>query len=148
MRFVLEGRVRRTGEPLPVTAQLIDATTGGHVWSERHDGQLEDVFDLQDEITRTVVASIRTSVHLSTIQERVERATRPVLSVWGLPTIPLMSPSMARPWPMRWNKFNHVTAARLSLSPNLAVGAMIPIAATPSDGRWTSQNPQAKSREL
>ena len=69
---------------MQVTAQLIDGTTGGHLWSERYDGQLEDVFDLQDEITRNVVASIQTAVHLSTIPEPVERACRPDLTVWEL----------------------------------------------------------------
>ncbi|MFA8443140.1 LuxR C-terminal-related transcriptional regulator [Yoonia sp.] len=84
VRFVLEGSVRRSGDRVRVTAQLIDGTTGGHVWSERYDGKLEDVFDLQDEITRNVVASIQTTVHLSTIQEPVERASRPDLTVWEL----------------------------------------------------------------
>lgn len=84
VRFVLEGSVRRSGDRVRVAAQLIDGTTGGHVWSERYDGQLEDVFDLQDEITRNVVASIQTTVHLSTIQEPVERAARPGLTVWEL----------------------------------------------------------------
>jgi TolB-like protein/DNA-binding CsgD family transcriptional regulator len=76
VRFVLEGSVRRSGDKIRVTAQLIDRLTGGHVWSERYDGQLKDVFDLQDEITRNVVGSIQTTVHLSTIQEPVERATQ------------------------------------------------------------------------
>jgi TolB-like protein/DNA-binding CsgD family transcriptional regulator/Tfp pilus assembly protein PilF len=84
VRFVLEGSVRRSGDRVRVAAQLIDGTSGGHVWSERYDRQLEDVFDLQDEITRNVVASIQTTVHLSTIQEPVERASRPNLSVWEL----------------------------------------------------------------
>lgn len=84
VRFVLEGSVRRSKDRVRVTAQLIDGLTGGHVWSERYDGQLEDVFDLQDEITRNVVASIQTTVHLSTIQEPVERASHPDLTVWEL----------------------------------------------------------------
>ena len=84
VRFVLEGSVRRSGDRIRVTAQLIDGTSGGHVWSERYDGQLHDVFDLQDEITRSVVASIQTSVHLTTINEPVERSSRPDLTVWEL----------------------------------------------------------------
>lgn len=84
VRFVLEGSVRRSGDKVRVTAQLIDGLTGGHVWSERYDGQLKDVFDLQDEITRNVVASIQTTVQLSTIQEPVERLSRPDLTVWEL----------------------------------------------------------------
>ncbi len=84
VRFVLEGSVRRSGGRVRVTAQLIDGLSGGHVWSERYDGQLEDVFDLQDEITRNVVSSIQTSVHLNTIEDPVERTSRPDLSVWEL----------------------------------------------------------------
>jgi TolB-like protein/Tfp pilus assembly protein PilF len=84
VRFVLEGSMRRSGDKMRVTAQLIDGTTGGHVWSERYDGQLADVFDLQDEITRNVVAAIQTTVHLSTIEEPVERVSRPDLAVWQL----------------------------------------------------------------
>jgi TolB-like protein/DNA-binding CsgD family transcriptional regulator/Tfp pilus assembly protein PilF len=84
VRFVLEGSVRRSGDKIRVTAQLIDGLTGGHVWSERYDGQLKDVFDLQDEITRNVVASIQTTVHLNTVPEPVERASRPDLTVWEL----------------------------------------------------------------
>lgn len=84
VRFVLEGSVRRFGNRIRVTAQLIDGLTGGHIWSERYDGELEDVFDLQDEITRNVVASIQTTVHLSTIDEPVERHTRPDRTVWEL----------------------------------------------------------------
>lgn len=84
VRFVLEGSVRRAGDRVRVTAQLIDGTTGGHVWSERYDGELADVFDLQDEITRSVVASIQTRVHLTTNEEPVERGARPDLTVWEL----------------------------------------------------------------
>lgn len=85
VRFVLEGSVRRSGDRVRATAQLIDGRrTGGHVWSERYDGQIEDVFDLQDEITRNVVASIQTTVHLTTIEEPVERSARPDLTVWEL----------------------------------------------------------------
>ncbi len=84
VRFVLEGSVRRAGERVRVTAQLIDGLTGGHVWSERYDGRIEDVFDLQDEITRQVVAQVQTIVHRSTIEEPVERLSRPDLTVWEL----------------------------------------------------------------
>ncbi|SPF31136.1 tetratricopeptide repeat protein [Pontivivens insulae] len=84
VRFVLEGSVQRSGNRVRVSAQLIDGSTGGHVWSERYDGQIEDVFDLQDEITRNVVASIQTVVQLNTISERVERTARPELTVWEL----------------------------------------------------------------
>ncbi|SFS16451.1 LuxR C-terminal-related transcriptional regulator [Yoonia litorea] len=84
VRFVLEGSVQRAANRVRVSAQLIDGATGGHLWSERYDGRIEDVFDLQDEITRKVVASIQTVVQLNTISEPVERTARPELTVWEL----------------------------------------------------------------
>jgi len=83
VRYVLEGSVRRAGDRIRVTAQLIDGITGGHVWSERYDGQFTDIFDLQDEITRNVVASIQTRVHI-TASEPTGRSPRPDLTVWEL----------------------------------------------------------------
>ena len=58
VRYVLEGSVRKGGNRVRITAQLIDATTGNHIWADRYDGELTDVFELQDEITRKVVAAI------------------------------------------------------------------------------------------
>jgi TolB-like protein/Flp pilus assembly protein TadD len=83
VRYVLEGSVRKAGNRIRLTAQLIDGTTGGHVWSERYDGELADIFDLQDEITRNVVASIQTQVFL-TASEPVRKSKRPNLTVWEL----------------------------------------------------------------
>lgn len=56
--YVLEGSVRKAGNRIRVTAQLIDAVTGEHVWADRFDGDLIDVFDLQDEISRRIVSTI------------------------------------------------------------------------------------------
>ena len=58
VRYVLEGSVRRAGNRLRISAQLIDAITGGHHWAERYDRELGDIFAVQDEITRSVVAAI------------------------------------------------------------------------------------------
>ena len=58
MRYVLEGSVRRGGQRVRVTAQLIDAETGNHVWAERYDRDLADVFAVQDEITLAVIRAI------------------------------------------------------------------------------------------
>ncbi len=57
-RYVLEGSVRKGGNRLRISAQLIDATTGHHVWAERFDRDLEDIFALQDEITQRIVATV------------------------------------------------------------------------------------------
>jgi TolB-like protein len=58
VRYVLEGSVRRAGQRLRISAQLIDAVTGGHHWAEQYDRELGDIFAIQDEITRSVVAAI------------------------------------------------------------------------------------------
>jgi TolB-like protein len=58
VRYVLEGSVRRAGQRLRISAQLIDAATGGHHWAEQYDRELGDIFAVQDEITRSVVAAI------------------------------------------------------------------------------------------
>ena len=58
VRYVLEGSVRRAGEQVRINAQLIDATTGGHLWAERYDGSLADVFALQDKVTQKIVSAL------------------------------------------------------------------------------------------
>ncbi len=58
VRYVLEGSVRKAGNRVRVTAQLVDATTGHHVWAERYDREIEDIFDLQDEMTQTIVGAV------------------------------------------------------------------------------------------
>src|SRR4029453_1013294 len=58
VQYVLEGSVRRGGNRVRITAQLIDATTGAHLWAERYDRELEDIFAVQDEVVRTVVATV------------------------------------------------------------------------------------------
>jgi len=65
--YIVEGTVRRSGEQLRVTAQLLDASSGHSVWSETYDRKFEDVFSLQDEITRSIAASISPEIQRSEI---------------------------------------------------------------------------------
>ena len=58
VRFVLEGSVRKAANRVRINAQLIDGTTGGHVWAERYDRELEDIFAVQDEVTREIVSAL------------------------------------------------------------------------------------------
>ncbi len=67
VRYVLEGSVRKAREQVRITAQLIDATTGEHLWSERFDRPLKDVFALQDEIVQKIVTTLKLQL---TLQER------------------------------------------------------------------------------
>ena len=70
VRYVLEGSVRNARNRVRVTAQLIEATTGGHVWAERYDRELADIFAVQDEITTSVSAAIQPALERSE-RERV-----------------------------------------------------------------------------
>jgi TolB-like protein len=66
VRYVLEGSVRRAGNRLRITAQLVDAISGGHHWAERYDREIGDIFAMQDEITRNVAGAIEP--HLLTVE--------------------------------------------------------------------------------
>ena len=67
VRYLLEGSVRRLGNRIRINSQLINAITGGHIWAERFDGNLDDIFELQDEITRKIVASIAPQIELAEV---------------------------------------------------------------------------------
>ncbi|MDH3692024.1 MAG: tetratricopeptide repeat protein [Gammaproteobacteria bacterium] len=64
VRYVLEGSVRRSGQRARITAQLIDAISGHHLWAERYDRNLEDIFDIQDEITRNIAIALQVQLTL------------------------------------------------------------------------------------
>ena len=57
-RYVLEGSIQPSGDQIRVTAQLIEAATGGHVWSERYDRPVDDLFDVQNDVTEKIAATI------------------------------------------------------------------------------------------
>ncbi|MDE2007265.1 MAG: tetratricopeptide repeat protein [Rhodospirillales bacterium] len=73
VRYVLEGSARRDGTALRVNAQLIDAETGTHVWAERYDRAVTDMFAMQDEITRAVVLAIRPAVAEAELRRALRR---------------------------------------------------------------------------
>lgn len=77
VRYILEGSVRKAGNRIRVTTQLIDGSVGSHVWAERYDGELKDIFGLQDQISQQVVASILTQIQMYV----GEKSKRPVHSV-------------------------------------------------------------------
>ena len=72
VHYVLEGSVRRDSNRLRITGQLIDAATGAHLWADRFDGPVEDIFDLQDQVTARVVAAIAPKIE----EAEIERAKR------------------------------------------------------------------------
>lgn len=83
VQYVLEGSVRKAGNRIRVNAQLIDGLAGSHLWAEKYDGELEDIFDLQDDITRAVVASTQTQIQLS-VGTSVFEINRPNVQTWEL----------------------------------------------------------------
>ena len=95
VRYVLEGSVRKAASHVRVTAQLIDAETGRHVWADRYDRTLDDVFAIQDELTMSVVAAIEPSLRQAEI-ERVKRKRPDNLDAYDLVlrAIPHVYPAM------------------------------------------------------
>jgi len=83
VRYVLEGGVRKSGNRVRITAQLIDAETDAHLWAEQYDRQLNDVFALQDEITMCVVGAIEPSVRKAEIN-RIKRQRPETFTAYDL----------------------------------------------------------------
>ena len=83
VRFVLEGSVRKAGNRVRVTAQLIDAATGHHVWAERYDREMEDIFALQDEMVEIIAAALEPELNAF---ERERALSKPPdnLDAWEL----------------------------------------------------------------
>jgi adenylate cyclase len=72
VRYILEGSVRKSSQRVRITGQLIDAATGNHIWADRFDGALDDIFDLQDRVAASVVGAIEPKLR----QSEIERASR------------------------------------------------------------------------
>jgi TolB-like protein len=83
VRYVLEGSVRKAASRVRISAQLIEGTTGNHLWAERYDRDLEDVFAVQDEITQTVVGTIEPRLAKAE-RERAKRKRPEDLDSWDL----------------------------------------------------------------
>ena len=83
VRYLLEGSVRKAGSRLRITAQLIEAETGAHVWADRYDGAVEDVFDLQDKLTQNIVGILEPNLRRAEI-ERAQRKRPESLDAYDL----------------------------------------------------------------
>jgi TolB-like protein/class 3 adenylate cyclase len=83
VRYVLEGSVRKAANRVRITGQLVDTATGAHLWAERFDGGLGDIFDLQDQVTESVVGAIAPAVEKAEI-ERAKRKPTASLDAYAL----------------------------------------------------------------
>ncbi len=75
VRYVLEGSARRAGARVRVNAQLIDAITGNHIWADKYDRVVEDIFDLQEDLAQSIVSAIATQVRMT--EQSIARRLRP-----------------------------------------------------------------------
>jgi adenylate cyclase len=80
-RYVLEGSVRKSGNRVRITAQLIDCSDGSHIWADRYDRELKDIFDLQDEMTQSITAAIAPELEIAEIR-RAQRKRADNLDAW------------------------------------------------------------------
>ena len=105
VRYVVEGSVRKAGNRVRITAQLIDATSGTHLWADRFDGALDDVFDLQDQITEQIVVAVEPEIGVRE-RERARRKPPENLDAWEL-----LQRGLSHLY--RFNKADHTEAIRL-----------------------------------
>src|SRR6266436_1892831 len=75
VRYVLEGSVRKSGNRVRITGQLVDAATGNHIWADRYDSTLEDIFDLQDRVTMSVIGAIAPQLERAEIARAQRKPT-------------------------------------------------------------------------
>ena len=83
VRYVLEGSVRKAGNRVRITVQLIDGTSGNYLWAEKYDRDLEDIFGVQDEITQVVAGAIEPAITKAEF-ERARRTPPSSLDAWAM----------------------------------------------------------------
>ena len=117
VRYVLEGSVRRSANRVRVTGQLIDATIGNHLWADRYDRELSDIFELQDEITNSVIGSVGPQI-LVAEAARVRRKPPQNIDAWDLVMQAL--PHMWRMSPDEHRRAQTLLQQAVELDPNYA----------------------------
>ena len=106
VKYVLEGSVRKVGDRVRITAQLIDATTGYHLWAERYDRDLKDIFALQDEITMKILLALQVKL--------TEGEQAPLWSKGSDNIEAYLKLIQGRSYMYRWNKEGNVLAKQMS----------------------------------
>jgi len=118
VRYVLEGSVRKVGSRVRITCQLIEGETGAHIWAERYDRSLDDIFALQDEITLSVVGAIEPNLRLAEV-ERAKRKRPDSLDAYDLVLQAL--PDVYSRMPEQSQRALRLLARALELDPNYAL---------------------------
>jgi TolB-like protein/Tfp pilus assembly protein PilF len=117
VRYILEGSVRRSASRVRVTGQLIDATAGNHLWADRYDRELSDIFELQDEITNRVIDSVSPQILLAEAA-RVRRKPPQSIDAWDFVMQAL--PHMWRMTTEEHQRAQHLLLEALALDPDYA----------------------------
>jgi TolB-like protein len=117
VRYVLEGSVRKSGNRIRIAGQLINAETGAHLWADRFDGALEDMFDLQDHLTSSVVGAIAPKLQI----EEMKRAKRKPIENLDAHDCYLRGLASTRLWTREANEDAlHYFSKAIALGPDLA----------------------------
>jgi hypothetical protein len=130
VRHVLEGSVRKAGNRVRISGELIDASTGAQLWSDRFEGGLEDIFDLQDKVTASVMGAIAPKLEQAEIEranESRQRASMPMTiscAAW-----PAFTAGLGRPTTRRCRcSTGRLNSTPISLRPMAWQRGVIPIA--------------------
>lgn len=124
VRYILEGSVRKVGKRVRITGQLVDAASGNHLWAERFDRELKDIFAIQDEITDKIVALIAPEIDYVE-RQRARRSPPERLDVWGLYQrgLELHQSAMGDECKLVIEQFDQVCALDPTFAPGFAMAA-------------------------
>jgi tetratricopeptide (TPR) repeat protein len=120
VRYVLEGSLRKASNRVRITAQLIDSTNGAHIWADRFDGALDDIFELQDEVASRVAGAIEPKLRQSEIERAVRKPTE------SLDAYDLYLRALAQFWrwtPEGWREAIDLLRRALVIDPSYATAA-------------------------
>jgi TolB-like protein/class 3 adenylate cyclase len=129
VRYVLEGSVRKAGGRVRITAQLIDAMNGAHLWVDRFDGSLEDVFDLQDKAASSVAGVIEPALQAAETARSAGRPTADLTAYDAYLRACAMIMSSAKPCRLISSRFSRMTTVDLTSSPDMPTASALCVTA-------------------
>ncbi len=147
VRYVLEGSVRRAANRVRINAQMIDGTNGGHVWADRYDRDLSDIFEMQDEVTRTIVGALKVKL---TAGERAQRESRGKIDPEAYDLVVRSRQAMLQLRPEGAAQARAMLERALEIDPNLAIAyaRLAVINFAEHINRWNDATPDNLRRSM